>query len=76
MSVLPSQSVHALPQCLRPLLTSPKSEIADFYPIDFKLDVNGFKFAWQGVNLLPFVDKDRLIAAVAKESPNFTEAEV
>jgi 5'-3' exoribonuclease 2 len=73
MSVLPRQSAHALPSCLRDLLASPNSEIIDFYPIDFKLDVNGFKFAWMGVNLLPFVDKDRLLAAVASKEDQFTD---
>ena len=73
MSVLPKQSAHALPECMRSLLSSADSEIIDFYPIDFPLDVNGFKFAWMGVNLLPFVNKDRLKAAVAKREHDLSE---
>jgi len=29
--------------------------VIDFYPIDFKLDINGAAYAWMGVNLLPFI---------------------
>ena len=41
----------------------PESKIIDFYPEDFKIDLNGKKYAWQGVALLPFVDEIRLKAA-------------
>lgn len=75
MSVLPRQSSHALPKCLRPLLSDPDSEIIDMYPIDFKLDVNGNRFAWMGVNLLPFPDGERLLAAVRKHESKFNEEE-
>lgn len=42
------------------------SEIIDFYPIDFRLDVNGARYAWMGVNLLPFIDRQRLCKAMKK----------
>jgi 5'-3' exoribonuclease 2 len=48
------------------LLSDPKSEIIDFYPTDFRLDINGARFAWMGVNLLPFIDRARLVAAMKK----------
>lgn len=41
------------------------------YPTNFKLDVNGNRFAWMGVNLLPFADKNRLLAAVRKREDQF-----
>ena len=70
MSVFPKQSAHALPKCYKHLLSEPTSEIIDFYPIDFKLDVNGAAYAWMGVNLLPFIDKPRLLKAMAKADDN------
>ena len=41
-----------------------ESPIIDFYPEDFKIDLNGKKYAWQGVALLPFVDENRLKQAL------------
>ncbi len=38
--------------------------IIDFYPLDFQVDLNGKKQAWQGVALLPFVDEARLKKAL------------
>ena len=70
MSVFPKQSAHALPKCYRHLTSEPTSEIIDFYPIDFRLDINGAAYAWMGVNLLPFIDKERLLKAMALADDN------
>lgn len=51
------------------------SPVIDFYPEDFKLDLNGKKFAWQGVALLPFVDETRLHKALAPLYPLLTDDE-
>ena len=64
MGVLPPRSAHALPTPLAALMTDPGSEISDFYPEDFALDLNGKKFLWQAVVLLPFIDEARLTDAM------------
>jgi 5'-3' exoribonuclease 2 len=49
-----------------------KSPIIDFYPIKFRLDINGAAFLWMAVNLLPFIDQDRLIKAMREADQNET----
>lgn len=69
MSVLPAASRHALPDVFHDLMTNKESDIIDFYPEDFEVDLNGKKMAWQGVALLPFIDMTRLLAAVQTKYP-------
>ena len=67
MGVLPAASKHAIPEPFQDLMTNPDSEIIDFYPEEFPIDLNGKKFAWQGVALLPFIDEGRLLRAMASK---------
>lgn len=41
-------------------MTEKESPIIDFYPLNFGIDLNGKRYEWQGVALLPFVDEKRL----------------
>lgn len=72
MGVLPAASRHAIPEVFHPLMTESDSEIIDFYPEDFPIDLNGKKFAWQGVALLPFIDSERLLKAMEKLYPELS----
>ncbi|XP_037541967.1 5'-3' exoribonuclease 2 [Nematolebias whitei] len=76
MGVFPAASGNFLPKTWRNLMISPDSSIIDFYPDDFAIDLNGKKYAWQGVALLPFVDERRLRAALADVYPDLTTDEV
>merc|ERR1719204_502916 len=65
MGVLPASSGKvALPPQFAKLMCQPQSPIIDFYPTDFQLDLNGKKYNWQAVVLLPFVDAKRLVKAI------------
>lgn len=64
MGVFPAGSSKHVPQPWAILMSDPESDIIDFYPEDFRIDLNGKKFAWQGVALLPFVDETRLFASL------------
>ncbi len=56
-------------------MTSDESEIIDFYPPEFQIDMNGKKMAWQGVALLPFIDQKRLLDALAGPYKELTDDE-
>lgn len=75
MSVLPAASGHNLPEVLRILMSDPSSEILDFYPEEFQIDMNGKKMSWQGIALLPFIDENRLLEALEKRYHLLTDDE-
>jgi len=75
MSVFPAASKQFLPPSWQTLMDDPESPIIDFYPVDFKVDLNGKRFAWQGVALLPFVDEQRLLITLQEVYPNLTSVE-
>ncbi len=57
-------------------MVDPGSPILDFYPDTFEIDMNGKKMAWQGVALLPFIDQNRLLAAMTPKYSELTEDEL
>jgi 5'-3' exoribonuclease 2 len=75
MGVLPAASNHAIPPVFRSLMTDQDSDILDFYPEEFPIDLNGKKFAWQGVAILPWIDEKRLLAAMGTKYPLLTDEE-
>nr|CDJ90100.1 Putative 5-3 exonuclease domain containing protein [Haemonchus contortus] len=75
MSVFPAASKQHLPLHWQKLMTDEDSPIIDLYPTDFRIDLNGKKFAWQGVALLPFVDEVRLLRTLETVQDTLTEEE-
>lgn len=75
MGVLPAASRHAIPEIFHDLMTKEDSNIIDFYPEEFKIDMNGKKMAWQGIALLPFIDEKRLLSAMATKYPGLSDEE-
>ena len=76
MGVLPAASRASIPSVFHPLMTNADSEIIDFYPEDFAIDMNGKKMAWQGIALLPFIDETRLLTAINARYHELSEEEV
>ena len=75
MGVFPAASKQFLPPSWQTLMDDSDSPIIDFYPVDFKVDLNGKRYAWQGVALLPFVDEQRLLKTLEEVYPNLTSRE-
>jgi 5'-3' exoribonuclease 2 len=69
MGVFPASSKHAIPESFHSLMTDEDSDIIDFYPEDFDLDLNGKKQSWKAVVLLPFIDEKRLLDAMGTRYP-------
>jgi 5'-3' exoribonuclease 2 len=76
MAVLPAASSCFLPYPCRELMTRPDSPIVDFYPEKFDIDMEGKKFSWQGVPLLPFIKEELLIKTVRSVEDQFTDEEL
>ena len=76
LSVLPPYSSYALPICLKNFMHNKESEIIDFFPKDIMLDINGHPFSWMGVNLIPFVDEERIRIVVKRLKPRFSAEEL
>ncbi|KAL7541188.1 hypothetical protein ACHAXR_012940 [Thalassiosira sp. AJA248-18] len=63
LGCLPPSSSYLLPEPYRWFMTSPDSPLIDFYPDSFTVDMNGKRWPWEAVTLLPFIDSKKLIEA-------------
>ncbi|XP_066513701.1 5'-3' exoribonuclease 1-like isoform X3 [Hoplias malabaricus] len=75
LAVLPAASKDLLPSGYQPLMTSQSSPIIEYYPLDFKTDLNGKQQEWEAVVLIPFIDEKRLLAAMEPCTPHLTQSE-
>ena len=76
MAVLPSDSSHAIPKESRWLMEDAESPILDFYPMEVPVDPNGKAMPWLWVVLLPFIDEDRLLAAMSPTMAKWEKTEL
>ena len=70
MACLPPSSADLLPKPYQWLMKSKKSPIIDFYPKSFTIDMNGKRWPWEAVVLLPFIDSERLISSSRQMVPD------
>ena len=75
LGCLPPRSCTFLPKPYQLLMTTGTSPIRDFYPSDFRIDMNGKRNPWEGVNLLSFINEERLKGAIASHAPDSTLTE-
>lgn len=75
LAVLPAASMALLPECYRHLMTSEFSAIIEYYPVDFKTDLNGKQQEWEAVVLIPFIDERCLLAAMEPYNHKLTKEE-
>ncbi|KAM3604372.1 uncharacterized protein V6R79_010194 [Siganus canaliculatus] len=75
LAVLPAASMELLPEAYRHLMTSENSSIIEYYPLDFKTDLNGKQQEWEAVVLIPFIDERCLLAAMDTCNHKLTNAE-
>jgi len=60
MAVLPPASSSLVPSAYRALMTADNSPLAEWMPADFEEDLDGKRYTWQGIALLPFLNFDTL----------------
>uniref|UniRef100_A0A8C4EAQ6 5'-3' exoribonuclease 1 n=1 Tax=Dicentrarchus labrax TaxID=13489 RepID=A0A8C4EAQ6_DICLA len=75
LAVLPAASKELLPEAYRHLMTSENSPIIEYYPQDFKTDLNGKQQEWEAVVLIPFIDERCLLAAMEPCNHKLTKEE-
>ncbi|KAG7262043.1 hypothetical protein CRUP_015991 [Coryphaenoides rupestris] len=76
LAVLPAASKDLLPLAYRHLMTSQTSSILQYYPLDFRTDLNGKQQEWEAVVLIPFIDERCLLAAMDLCNDRLTAGEV
>ncbi|XP_012251889.2 5'-3' exoribonuclease 1 isoform X2 [Athalia rosae] len=64
LAVLPAASRSLLPKPFEPLMIGEQSPIIDYYPPDFKTDLNGKRQEWEAVVLIPFIEESTLLGAM------------
>lgn len=75
LAVLPAASRKLLPVAFQHLMVMDNSPIIDFYPTEFRTDLNGKQQEWEAVVLIPFIDEGRLLRAMLPNYAHLTDEE-
>ncbi|XP_077990094.1 5'-3' exoribonuclease 1-like [Glandiceps talaboti] len=75
LGVLPAASRELLPKPYQSLMIMDNSAIIEYYPVDFKTDLNGKQQDWEAVVLIPFIDEEHLLAAMKPLNNLLTDEE-
>ncbi|KXJ17198.1 5'-3' exoribonuclease 2 [Exaiptasia diaphana] len=62
-------------QLLANLMIMEESPIIEYYPLNFKTDLNGKQQEWEAVVLIPFIDQKMLLDAMTPLYPRLTKEE-
>ncbi|KAK0166620.1 hypothetical protein PV327_004112 [Microctonus hyperodae] len=76
LAVLPAASKNLLPEVYQGLLTDEVSPIIDYYPDEFRTDLNEKKQEWEAVVLIPFINEVKLIDAMRPFNSRLTQEEI
>lgn len=76
LAVLPAASRQLLPKPFQNLMIMEQSDIIEYYPLNFKTDLNGKQQEWEAVVLIPFIDECRLLDAMSPLYSRLTEEEI
>jgi hypothetical protein len=71
LGCLPAASAQFLPHSYQALMVAESSPIRDFYPdvASIRVDMNGKRNPWEGVTLVPFIQEQRMLDAIAELCP-------
>ncbi|XP_057341540.1 5'-3' exoribonuclease 1 isoform X1 [Microplitis mediator] len=75
LAVLPAASRGLLPEAYQGLLTEEESPIIEYYPLEFRTDLNEKKQEWEAIVLIPFINEKKLIEAMSRYNHLLTPEE-
>ena len=64
MIVLPSDSKDLLPNSYAKKMIDPESDIIDYYPIDFDMDIINKRYLYECIPYLPVINMKRLQSSI------------
>jgi len=70
MTVLPEKSAKLLPKPISDLMKESSPVLGEFFPSEFEIDMDGKRREWEGIVLLPKINKDLFFSELKKVIPS------